>query len=83
MPDGHVAEKGDFEGGGDVEDIVRDDDLGPCNKGQLSGRKSHKGRKKKGKKLTGAVDCGGGLFYLRDIEWHDRRQPQITYTGSG
>ena len=29
-PDGHVAEEGDVEGGGHVEDVVRDDDLGSC-----------------------------------------------------
>ena len=32
LPDGHVVEECDFKGGGDVEDVVRDDDLGPCNK---------------------------------------------------
>ena len=39
MPDGHVAEEGDVECGGDVEDVVRDHHLGACeeidNKGCL------------------------------------------------
>ena len=31
MPDGHVAEEGDVECGGDVEDVVRDHHLRACD----------------------------------------------------
>ena len=31
MPDGHVAEEGDVEGGRDVENVVRDHHLRACD----------------------------------------------------